>query len=98
MNDINPGDTLYVNLEAVSGDLKPILVLRDFGNKPVQVSNLAGLNNSASFEMAFPEGGANYFLDIQPASQNGQITSGDFRLMAGDQCSRSAGRPGTTQQ
>ena len=83
LNDLNPGDTLYVNLEAVSGDLKPVLFLRDFGNKPVQVSNLDGQASGASIEMALPEGGANYFLDIQPAAVNGQLTSGDYRLLVG---------------
>jgi len=83
LSDLDPGDTLYVNLEAVSGDLKPILVLRDFGNKPVQVANLNGQANKASLQQTFPEGGANYFLEILAASPNGQLTSGDFRLLAG---------------
>ena len=83
LSDLNPGDTLYVNLAAVSGDLKPILALRDYGNKPVQVANLNGQANAASFQQAFPEGGANYFLEILAASPNGQVTSGDFRLLAG---------------
>jgi hypothetical protein len=83
LSDLNPGDTLYVDLVAVSGDLKPILALRDYGNKPIQVANLNGQANTASFQQAFPEGGANYFLEILAASPNGQVTSGDFRLLAG---------------
>jgi len=83
LSDLNPGDTLYVDLEAVSGDLKPIVFLRDFGNKPVRVANLNGQAGRASFQQAFPEGGANYFLEIWAALPNGQLTSGDFRLLAG---------------
>jgi hypothetical protein len=83
LNHLNPGDTLYVDLEAVSGDLKPILLLRDYGNKPVQVANLNGQAGRASLEHAFPEGGGGYYLDIRAASPGGQLTSGEFRLLAG---------------
>jgi Neurotransmitter-gated ion-channel ligand binding domain len=83
LSDFNPGDMLYVNLQAMSGDLKPILLLRDFSDKPIQVANLNGQASSASFEQAFPEGGANYTLDIYAAETNGQITSGDFKLQVG---------------
>ena len=83
LSDLNPGDTLYVNLEAVSGDLKPRLALRDYGNKPVLVANLNGQATKASFQQSFPEGGTNYSLDIQAASSSGQLTTGDFRLLVG---------------
>ena len=83
LSDLNPGDTLYVNLEAVSGDLKPRLALRDYGNKPVLVANLNGQATKASFQQAFPEGGTNYSLDVQAASPSGQLTTGDFRLLVG---------------
>ena len=83
LSDLNPGDTLYVNLQAVSGDLKPILYLRDFGQKPVRVANLNGGFSTASFQQAFPKGGVDYLLDIQAASSNGQLTSGDFKLLVG---------------
>ncbi len=83
LSDLNPGDTLYVNLQAVSGDLKPVVFLRDYGTKPVIAANLTGQAAAASFEQAFPEGGANYSLDIRAASPNGQLTSGDFKLLVG---------------
>ena len=83
LSALNPGDTLYVNLQATSGDLKPILVLRDYGNKPVQVGNLNGQASTVSFQQAFPEGGANYTLEIIAATSNGQPTSGDFKLQVG---------------
>jgi hypothetical protein len=83
LSDLNPGGHLYVNLQATSGDLKPILLLRDYGNKPILVANLNGQDSTASFDAAFPEGGANYTLDIQAAAPNGQLTSGDFRLQVG---------------
>jgi len=83
LSDFNPGDTLYVNLQATSGDLKPILLLRDYGNKPIRVANFNGQASFASFQQAFPEGGASYTLDIRPATSNGQPTSGDFKLQVG---------------
>jgi hypothetical protein len=83
LGDLNPGDTLFIHLQATSGDLKPILFLRDYGNKPVRVANLNGQSDSASFEQAFPEGGANYTLDIRAAAPNGQTTAGDFILQVG---------------
>jgi len=64
LSDLNPGETLYVDLRATSGGLKPRLVLRDYSNKPIQVSNLTGQAAEASLLQAFPEGGANYTLDV----------------------------------
>jgi len=83
LSDFDPGDTLYVDLQATTGDLKPVLVLRDYSNKPVQVANLDGQASTAAFQQAFPEGGANYTLDIQAAAPDGQLSSGDFRLQVG---------------
>jgi len=96
LSDLDPGDALYVNLQAVSGDLKPILLLRDYGDKPVLVANLNGQASAAFLQQAFPEGGTNYSLDIQAASPNGQLTSGDFRLLVGSmplRCWRAKGNP-----
>lgn len=83
LSDLNAGDTLYVDLQAVSGDLKPIVLLRDYSTKPILVANLNGQASSATFQQAFAEGGTNYSLDIQAASSNGQLTTGDFRLRVG---------------
>jgi len=82
-SDLNPGDTLYLMLSATSGDLKPRLVLRDYSEKPIRVANLTGEADSASIEQAFPEGGANYTLDVVATLPSGQLTSGDFRLVVG---------------
>ena len=81
LSDLNPDDTLYVDLRATSGDLKPIILLRDYGNKPIRVSNLNGQASMASFQQAFPEGGSNYTLEIRAAEPN--VQSGDFRLQVG---------------
>ena len=81
LSDLDQGDTLFVNLKATSGDLKPILFLRDYSNKPVRVSNLNGQASTASFQQAFPEGGSNYTLQILAAEPN--VQSGEFQLQVG---------------
>jgi hypothetical protein len=81
--DLNPGDALSVHLEALSGDLKPILMLRDYGDKPILVANLSGEQPSAALQTSFPEGASNYYLEIAAASPGGQLTSGDYRLLVG---------------
>lgn len=83
LRDLNKGDTLYVYLQATSGDLKPILTLRDYGSKPIQVSNLNGQATTASLQQVFPDGGANLSLDIVAATVNGQPTTGDYKLQVG---------------
>jgi Neurotransmitter-gated ion-channel ligand binding domain len=83
LSDLNPGDTLDVYLQATSGDLKPVLLLRDFSSKPVLASNLNGQASSASFQQDFPYGGSGYTLNITPAKVNDQTTTGDFRLQVG---------------
>jgi hypothetical protein len=83
LSDLDPGDTLYVDLKATSGDLKPILFLRDYGQKPIRVANLNGQAGTASFKQAFPESGSNYTLEIRGAMPNDKLTSGDFQLQVG---------------
>jgi hypothetical protein len=83
LSDINQGDSLFVHLETISGDLIPILMLRDYAAKPVHVSNLNGQSNEASFQQTFPKGGTNYTLEITPFVQNGQPTNGEFKLQVG---------------
>jgi hypothetical protein len=81
--DFDPGDILSVFIEATNGDLKPILILRDYGGKPVRVGNLQGQDSQASLKYVFPEGGEGYRLDIYSMPQDGEPTSGEFRLLAG---------------
>jgi Neurotransmitter-gated ion-channel ligand binding domain len=83
LNPLKTGDMLYVHLQAVSGDLKPVLLLRDYGHKPVQAANVNGQSRTASFQHPFPQGGEGYLLDILASGLNGQLSSGDFKLLVG---------------
>ena len=79
----NPGDTLSLYLQATSGDLRPVVVLRDYGGKPLRVGNLNGQASQASLEYTFPEGGSGYTLEIRAYAEGDHLTSGDYRLLVG---------------
>ncbi len=83
LSDLNPGDTLYVQVEATSGDLKPILLLLDYSRKPIRIINLNAQASEVVIKQPFPEGGTNYLLELQAGGQGEQATSGDYRLVAG---------------
>lgn len=40
--DLEAGETLFVYVEPTSGNLTPAVILRDFGGKPREASNLDG--------------------------------------------------------
>jgi len=65
LEDVSPGDTFYAFVEAVSGDLAPSLVLRDFGDKPLASANVGGQETSAALQYTFEEGGPNFRLEIE---------------------------------
>ena len=81
--EFDPGDKLTIRVETTSGNLVPILVLRDYGGKPVSVINLQGKDNHAILEYDFPEGGQSYTLEINAGLKEELPTSGEFRLLAG---------------
>jgi hypothetical protein len=83
LNDINPNDTLFIYIQATSGDLKPVVVLRDYADKPVQVANLNGSQAAVALQEKFPAGATNYTLDITAATINGQLTAGAYSLLVG---------------
>lgn len=82
-NDFEPGDTLYVFLEATSGNLRPIIFLEDFGNKPLASGNYAGQHRVATLQYTFDEGGDNFRLEIVSCCKDDKLTSGDYRLLVG---------------
>jgi hypothetical protein len=83
LSDFEPGERLSVFIQSTSGDLTPILVLRDYGGKPVRLANLQGREKQASLEYFYPEGGESYSLDVYSAPKGQKPTSGEFRLLAG---------------
>lgn len=83
LNRIREDDTLYVYLEATSGDLRPVVVLENFARKPIRSANLRGEDTVARLEYTFPREVRNYRLDISSCCGEEQTTSGDFRLLVG---------------
>ncbi len=82
--DIEAGETLYVAVDPTSGNLMPTVILRDFGGKPLQASNLNGQSGRASLEFFFEERAVGYTLEIQAANgPDGTSTAGDFRALLG---------------
>jgi hypothetical protein len=80
--DLNPGDTLYLRLESETEGLAPVIVLRDYGNKPIRAANLSGQEGAATMQQSFPEGGSQYLIEIRASSQS-SVKAGDVRLLAG---------------
>jgi len=83
LNDFNPDDTLYVFIEATSGDLIPTIVLHDYGKKPVRSGNLEGKQRSGSFKYTFKDGGRNYTLEVSSCCKGEKVTTGGYRLLVG---------------
>ena len=80
---IKEGDTLYVYLEATSGDLIPVLELGNFARKLIRTANLDGRDTVASLSYTFPIEARNYRLRISSWGGDERPPSGDYRLLVG---------------
>jgi hypothetical protein len=83
LNRMKKDDTLYVYLEATSGDLRPVLILDSFARKPIRTANLRGEDTVARLEYTFPREVRNYEINVSSCCGQEQTTSGDFRLLVG---------------
>jgi hypothetical protein len=83
LRDFDQNDVLYAYVEATSGDLKPVLVLRNFARKPIRTANLDQTRTSAFLQYVFPDVGENYQLEISSSFEDQPVTSGDYRLLVG---------------
>lgn len=80
---IEAGDTLYVFVEATSGDLAPIVILEDFGAKPIRSGNFNGQSQQAAFEYTVVEDAVGYQLNLSACCRDADVTEGDYRLLVG---------------
>jgi hypothetical protein len=83
LDPVAAGDTFYAYIQAVSDDLIPQLFLTDYGNKTLRTANYAGLMNSGTLNYTFSENSINNRLIIASGKKNGNITTGDYRLITG---------------
>ncbi len=78
LDRLREGDTFYAFLEATSGDLKPALVLRDYGEKPLRAANLSGSESQTVLRYRVEEEALHYTLRLI-----GIQGEGDYRLQLG---------------
>lgn len=83
LTDVRAGDTFYAYAEATSGDLAPILILQDFGQKPLAAGNLPGRDKQATLQYTFPEDGEGFSIALEACCGPERLTAGDFRLLVG---------------
>ncbi|MEJ2070434.1 MAG: hypothetical protein P8X58_08525 [Syntrophobacterales bacterium] len=83
LREIDPGTILHVRVEATSGNLKPALVLNNYGGKIIRADNLQGLQDVAQLQYAFKEESRNYTVHISGTSASDRQTSGSYRLLLG---------------
>ena len=81
---MSPGDTLTAFVEATSGNLKPVLTLRNYGGKPLEAANERGANDSAEIEYSVTAEAEHYWVEVQAApSADGTRTEGEYRVILG---------------
>ncbi len=82
MADARIGDTLYVYVEATSGDLRPELVLSNYADKPVVEANANGAEQSTTLTYTFDESASDFALTVTGCCQD-RPTTGEYRLLIG---------------
>jgi hypothetical protein len=75
---LRTGDVFYAYIESLSGDFAPMVVLRDYGEKPLRSANLSGVEASDTLEYRVEEGGENFSVHLF-----GELAPGDYRLLLG---------------
>jgi hypothetical protein len=82
--DFSAGGTLQVFVEATSGSLRPVVLVRDFGGKPLAAANMDGQSTSVAFDQLLEEAGSGYTVEIYGAeAADGTPTTGEFRALVG---------------
>jgi hypothetical protein len=83
LTDMYAGESMYAYVEATSGDLRPIVTLYDFGDKPLGIGNFSGEKANATLEYTFVRPASNCRLKISGQRPDGTITTGDYRILLG---------------
>ena len=83
LSSLDEGDILYVYVEKTSGNLKPTVKLRDYGNRLLALDNISGEDQNAALQYTLKEEGTNYTLLVRGDSEGEVLTEGKFRLLVG---------------
>ncbi len=82
--DLDAGQSLTVYVEATSGNLIPMIALRDFGGKALEAGNLGGQEPRATLAYTTTESAVGYTLVVQAGSlPDGTVTEGGYRVLVG---------------
>jgi len=82
--DLDAGQSLTVYVEATSGNLIPVVILRDFGGKALEGGNVGGQEPQATLAYTTTESAVGYTLAVQAGSlPDGTVTEGGFRVLVG---------------
>jgi hypothetical protein len=82
LEPLSAGDVLYVYIEIMEGDLRPIVVLQDFGGKFAYIVETADEAKTIAFEYTFPERAVGYKLTLVPPGLN-TLETANYRLLLG---------------
>lgn len=83
LTDLLTNDTIYAYIETTSGDVAPIIVLADYGDKPVRTANLLapGKNASLQYTADSETGGSRLTVLRQPGAD--PASNSTYRLLVG---------------
>jgi hypothetical protein len=81
--NLDAGTTLYVRVETTDGNLKPVLFLKNYGDKVLGSDNVRALRDVAQLQYHFKEDVRNFSLHISGGFADSPKTSGAYRLLVG---------------
>ncbi len=83
LQPLRPGETLHAYVEAVSGDLTPVLILENYRGKLLRSANLSGADTRASLSYDFDELANSYRVRVRGNPKGKPASSGEYRLLLG---------------
>lgn len=83
LRDMEAGATLYLRVQTTAGNLKPMLILKNYRGKIIRADNLSGVQDVAQLQYTFKEKSRNYKVYLRSGQSGNRPTSGSFRLLLG---------------
>ena len=83
LRNIDPGATLYLRVQTMTGHLKPALILKNYGDKIIRANNVSGLKDAAQLQYTFTQKSQNYSVHITSNPEGNRPILGSYRLLLG---------------